>query len=85
METAVETPADPAAPVPLEAGRYKVFSQDNGFVIARAVNTCERCAGCGCGDQQEPLDISPAGVAKLMSQARAAGLVRLPFGLGRPK
>jgi hypothetical protein len=61
---------------PLESGRYKVFPQDSGFVIARAVNTCDRCQACGCGDQQEPLDISPAGVARLIGQARKAGMVK---------
>lgn len=72
-----------APPEALEQGRYKVFPQDNGYFIARAVNTCERCQECGCGDQQETLDISPGGMVKMLAKARAAG-VKLPFPiLGR--
>ena len=72
-------------PDPMEHGRYAVFPQDNGFVIARATGLCETCQSCGCGDQQEPLDISPTGVARLLSQARQAGILKLPFPLGRSK
>ena len=73
----------PAPPEPLEAGRYKVFPQDNGFIISRATGLCETCQECGCGDQQEPLDISPGGVARLLGQARKSGLIKLPFPMGR--
>lgn len=72
-------------PEPLEQGRYKVFPQASGFIIARAVNTCDRCQSCDCGEQQEILDMSPAGVARLLGQARKAGLIKgfLPLGGGR--
>lgn len=63
-------------PEPLEQGRYKVFPQANGFIIARATGTCDRCRNCDCGDQQEILDLSPSGVMKLLSQARKAGYVK---------
>lgn len=69
----------PAPPEALESGRYKVFGQENGFIIARATGLCEACAGHDCGEQQEILDLSPGGVAKLMGQAKAAGLLKLPF------
>ena len=72
-----------APPEPLESGRYKVYPQDNGFIIARATGMCDRCQGCDCGDQQEVLDISPSGVARLLGQARKAGVLKLPFPMGR--
>lgn len=71
------------APEPLEAGRYKVFPQDNGFIIARATGLCETCQHHDCGEQQEVLDISPAGVARLLGQARKSGILKLPFPMGR--
>jgi hypothetical protein len=39
----------------VESGRYRVFQADGGLVLARAVDTCERCQGCGCGQQAEPI------------------------------
>lgn len=52
-------------PVILESGRYRVFqAPDGGWAIARAVNTCERCSGCGCGDQADPI-LLPAMVIRL--------------------
>lgn len=42
------------APV-VEHGRYRLFQTDTGLVLARAVDTCERCQECGCGQQAEPL------------------------------
>lgn len=42
------------APV-VEVGRYRLFQTEGGLVLARAVDTCERCQGCGCGQQAEPL------------------------------
>lgn len=69
----------------LEFGRYKVLRHPggNGFIIARAINTCDRCQACGCGEQYGNLDISPRGVADLLGQARKAGILKLPFPLGR--
>jgi hypothetical protein len=80
----VETiPAE--APETLERGRYRILAgRPTGFIIARAKDTCERCQNCGCGDQQENLDLTPLGAAKLMRRAREAGMFKgfLPFGKG---
>ena len=68
-------PADvtdmPDAPVALERGRYAAFAQpdgSNGLMIYRATGLCESCASCGCGAQQEPIDLSMAGLLKARSQ-----------------
>ena len=42
-------------PEVVEYGRYRMFTAPDGLVLARAVDTCERCQGCGCGTQAEPL------------------------------
>ena len=67
---ATETPdSAAAAPEPSERGRYAVFMlPDGGLVIARSGPLCDRCAGCGCGDQLEPLRAP----AMLVNFARAA-------------
>lgn len=58
-----------AAPGPIERGRYAVFMmRDGGLIIARSGPLCETCAGCGCGDQIEPLKVP----AMLANMARAA-------------
>lgn len=44
------------APV-VEHGRYRLFATDGGLVLARAVDTCERCQACGCGQQADPLPL----------------------------
>jgi len=65
------------APEPAERGRYAVYQQpDGGALIARAHHICERCAGCGCGEQADPISI-PAAV---MGMARMAmeGKMKLP-------
>ena len=52
-----------------ERGRYYVVrTGPQSMVIARATNLCDRCASCGCGEQQEPIDLSPGGIMKLMSR-----------------
>ena len=57
-------------PATLEQGRYKVSeAEDGGWVIGRAVGTCETCQGCGCGEQADLVHI-PAMVIKM---ARAQG------------
>lgn len=71
---AAQAPADGDGPAVIEGGRYKVFqAPDGGWVIARAVDTCERCRECGCGDQAEPVQI-PAMVIQL-ARAQGAGLL----------
>jgi len=51
-----------------ERGRYALYATDKGPVIARATDLCESCASCGCGTQQEPIDLTPAGVMKLIRE-----------------
>ena len=59
-------------PVVLEYGRYRLFeSPDGGWVVARAVETCETCQNCGCGSQADPIVI-PAMVIK-MARAQQGG------------
>ena len=72
-ETQVQAPAEPAV---LEYGRYRLFeSPDGGWVVARAVETCETCQNCGCGSQADPIVI-PAMVIKLArSQQNGGGLL----------
>ena len=41
----------------VEFGRYQLREHDGGLVLARKVNTCERCQGCGCGERTEPLPL----------------------------
>jgi hypothetical protein len=39
-------------------GRYTVFrGPDGGWVVARAVDICETCRGCGCGTQADPIQV----------------------------
>ena len=60
--------SDPVEPV--ERGRYAIFEQDDGgLVIPRSAPLCERCAECGCGEQQEPIRV-PGAVRKLAEAAR---------------
>jgi hypothetical protein len=51
-----EDQADELVPV-VEVGRYRLFQTDGGLILARAVDTCERCQECGCGQQAEPLPL----------------------------
>jgi len=56
--------------IPEERGRYlAVRTGVHSMVIYRAVNLCERCSECGCGDQQEPIDLSPGGIAKMVAMS----------------
>lgn len=65
-----------AEPVVLEYGRYRLFeSPDGGWVVARAVETCETCQNCGCGSQADPIVI-PAMVVKMArAQQNGGGLL----------
>lgn len=72
-EITVGQAAEPAAPV-LEFGRYRVFeAPDGGWIVARAVDICQACQDCGCGDQADPIAI-PAMVIK-MAKAQGPGLL----------
>ena len=44
-------------PAVVEHGRYRMYEAPGGLVLARAVNTCDRCADCGCGEQAPPLEL----------------------------
>ncbi len=60
---------EPLPVQPAERGRYAIFEQpDGGLVIPRSAPLCERCAGCGCGEQLDPLRVPGA----LVRMARAA-------------
>lgn len=51
-----------------ERGRYlAVRTGPRQLLIYRSVGICERCQGCGCGEQQDPIDLSPGGIMKMMS------------------
>ena len=56
-----------AEPVVLAFGRYKLIEEPGGDLIAAAaVGLCERCQGCGCGEQVEPRRI-PAIMARMLT------------------
>ena len=64
---------------PAERGRYAVYDDGGGgLVIARASGICETCAGCGCGEQADPITV-PAMLVALARNAAAGG--KMP-GLG---
>ena len=51
-----------------ERGRYlAVRTGAQSMVIYRAIALCERCSDCGCGDQQDPIDLSPGGIMRLVA------------------
>lgn len=73
--TAAEAePAPAAVPDVIEGpGRYRVYlAPDGGGVIARAGPLCDRCAGCGCGEQGDPITI-PALVIQIARQRMGNG------------
>jgi hypothetical protein len=52
-----------------ERGRYlTVRTGPRSLLIHRATPLCDRCAECGCGEQQPPIDLSPGGIMNLMSR-----------------
>lgn len=50
---------------------------DGGWVIARAVGICERCRGCGCGEQGEPVQIPGMVIAIAQQQGGKGGLMKM--------
>ena len=71
-----------AQPRVIERGRYALYeSPDGGLVVARATSTCESCANCGCGEQQQPL-VAPAMLVKMASSGKMMGKLRGLFGPG---
>lgn len=73
--------ADPEAPEAAFRGRFAVYPQEpKGAVIAYATELCDRCLTCGCGAPQEPLDMTPAGMMKMMAGGKLGklkGMIRL--------
>lgn len=69
----------PGAPEPALRGRFALYPQDpKGAIIAYNTGLCDRCRSCGCGDPQEPLDLTPAGAMKMLGKMRGLkGLVGL--------
>lgn len=58
-------------------GRYAVYqSPDGGWVVARAVDICDTCRSCGCGEQADPIQI-PAMVIKLAMSQGNGSLMRM--------
>ena len=73
-DLAAETAAAAPGPEVIEGGRYKVSrAPDGSWIIARATGTCDRCQGCGCGDQAELIQV-PAMVVSL-AQSGGTGLM----------
>ena len=71
-----------AEPVVLEYGRYRLFeTPDGGWVVARAVETCETCQNCGCGEQADPIMV-PAMVIKMARNGGTMGKLKAVFGRG---
>lgn len=56
-----------------ERGRYFAWrTGPQSMTIARATGLCDRCRNCGCGTQQDPIDLSPGGIMKLIAGAGIA-------------
>ena len=64
-------------PIVLEFGRYRLFeTPDGGWLLRRAVSICDRCQGCGCGEQSEPVVI-PGMIVALAKASQSGGGGRL--------
>lgn len=76
-------------PVPavLEAGRYKLMeAPDGSWHVYRAVETCERCQGCGCGEQADRIVVPAMFVSMARNGGVQAGMMRklrAVMGFGR--
>jgi len=52
-------------------GRFKLTpAEGGGAMLGWAVNLCDRCLNCGCGDQRMPLDLTPQGSMKTFLRLR---------------
>lgn len=72
-------------PVVEGPGRYVVYQgADGGWVAARALGICERCAGCGCGEQAEPIIVPKLLIDLAMQQGkgRLMGMLKAVTGRG---
>ena len=78
-ETEVQAATEPTV---IEYGRYRLFeSPDGGWVVARAVQTCETCQACGCGEQADPIMV-PGMVVRMARQGGAMSKLRAVMGRG---
>lgn len=84
MSESTEVQQNPVEPVVLEHGRYRLFeAPDGGWVVARAVETCETCQNCGCGAQADPI-VVPAMVIRIASSGGGNGMLgKLKAVMGR--
>ena len=58
---------DTEAPALLERGRHAITGMaDGSWVITRAGPLCDTCAGCGCGEQQDPITVPSFAVNLMM-------------------
>lgn len=59
-ETEIESQAQQAEPIAAERGRYALWADEDGRLVAitRATELCERCHNCGCGTQHEPITLA---------------------------
>ena len=76
-------PADIPPPAePIERGRYAAFPQpdgSNGLMIYRATGLCQTCQDCGCGTQQDPVDLSLKGLLAMRAAIGRIGKGFLPL------
>lgn len=73
MAADIETPLE-VEPVLLERGRYALTQMPAGhLVVTMAAPICERCQSCGCGEPQEPIDTSAAGLMAFASRLGIGG------------
>lgn len=78
------TEANGKPPVIEGPGRYVVYAApDGGWVIARAIGICERCEGCGCGEQAEPIQVPGLVISMAQSQGKGKLLGMLKAATGR--
>ncbi len=68
----------PPAAAEVTRGRFAAHPQEQGFVIGYATGLCDRCLNCGCGEQQEPLDLTPGG---MVAMARKLGKLKMLKGM----
>ena|ERR1700678_4110094 len=82
----LSVPHETAGPGLIEGpGRYKIYeAPDGGWVIARATGICGTCQGCGCGEQEEPVQIPGiiVGLARSQGKGKLLGMLKARAGRG---
>jgi hypothetical protein len=59
-------------------GRFALYPQDKGVIVGYATGLCGTCLACGCGQNQDPLDLTPAGMVGMMKKIKEfKGMIRL--------